>query len=84
MKLFDCTVRLRLSCCLSVGDVEHLAQFKPEVGSELWATIGSDRFRSPKREIQVKVKAFAHAAADVSERGIASIHLDVRSMMVKI
>jgi hypothetical protein len=39
---------------------------------------------TPKREIQEKVKAFAHAAADVSERGIASIHLDVRSMMVKI
>jgi hypothetical protein len=37
-----------------------------------------------KWEIQVKVKAIAHAAADVSERGIASIHLDVRSMMVKI
>ncbi len=30
-----------------------------------------------KREIQVKVKAFVHAAADVSEREIASIHLDV-------
>ncbi len=31
----------------------------------------------PKRKIHVKVKAFAHAAAEVSERGIASIHLDV-------
>jgi hypothetical protein len=30
-----------------------------------------------KLEIQVKVKAFARAAVDVSERGIASIHLDV-------
>ncbi len=39
---------------------------------------------TPKREIQVKVKAFVHAAADVSERGMASIHLDVRSVMVKI
>jgi hypothetical protein len=39
---------------------------------------------TPKQEIQVKVKAFAHAAADISERGIASIHLDVQSMMVKI
>jgi hypothetical protein len=39
---------------------------------------------SPKREIQVKVRAFALAAADVSERGTVSIHLDVRSMMVKI
>jgi hypothetical protein len=38
---------------------------------------------TPKREIQVKVKAFAHAAADVSERGMASVHLDV-SIMVKI
>jgi hypothetical protein len=36
-----------------------------------------------KLEIQVKVKAFAHAAVDVSERGIASIHSDVRSIMVK-
>jgi hypothetical protein len=26
---------------------------------------------TPKREIQVKVKAFAYAAADVSERGMA-------------
>jgi hypothetical protein len=39
---------------------------------------------TPKWEIQEKVKAFVHAAVDVSERGIASIHLDVRSMMVKI
>jgi hypothetical protein len=39
---------------------------------------------TPKREIQEKVKVFAHAAADVSESGIASIHLDVRSMTVKI
>ncbi len=31
---------------------------------------------TPKQEIQVKVKAFGHAAADVSDRGIASIHLD--------
>jgi hypothetical protein len=38
----------------------------------------------PKHEIQEKVKAFAHAATDVSERGTASIHLDVQSMMVKI
>ena len=38
--------------------------------------------KSPIR--RQRVKAFAHAAADVSERGIASIHLDVRSMMVKI
>jgi hypothetical protein len=33
----------------------------------------------PKRKIQVKVKAFAHAFADVSERGMASIHLDVQN-----
>ncbi len=39
---------------------------------------------TPKREIQVKVKAFEHADADVSERGIASIHLDVQSIIVKI
>jgi hypothetical protein len=39
---------------------------------------------TPKQEIQVKVKALAHAAADVSERGMASIPLDVQSMMVKI
>ncbi len=39
---------------------------------------------TPKREIQEKVKAFAHASANVLERGTASIHLDVRSMMVKI
>ncbi len=38
-------------------------------------TIRSDRLGTPKREIQLKVKAFAHAAADVSERGIASIHV---------
>jgi hypothetical protein len=38
---------------------------------------------TPKREIQEKVKALAHDVAGVSERGTASIHLDVRSMMVK-
>jgi hypothetical protein len=39
---------------------------------------------TPKSEIKVKVKAFAHSAADVSERGIAYIRLDVRSIMVKM
>jgi hypothetical protein len=39
---------------------------------------------TPKCEIQENVKAFAHNAADVSKSGKASIHLDVRSMMVKI
>jgi hypothetical protein len=39
---------------------------------------------TPRREIQVKVKAFVHASVDVSERGMASIHLDVQSIMVKI
>jgi hypothetical protein len=32
---------------------------------------------TPKWEIQEKIKALAHAAADVSDKGIASIHLDV-------
>jgi hypothetical protein len=32
---------------------------------------------TPKHEVQLKVKAYAHAAADVSGRGISSIHLDV-------
>jgi hypothetical protein len=39
---------------------------------------------TPKWDIQEKVHAFAHAAADVSTRGIASIHFDVRSMTVKM
>ncbi len=37
-----------------------------------------------KREIQEKMKALAHAAVDVSDKGNASIHLDVQSMTVKI
>ncbi len=49
VKSFDRTVRLRvISSCLPVRDVEHLAQFKLEVGSELRATIRSDRFRDTK------------------------------------
>jgi hypothetical protein len=40
---------------------------------------------TPKREIQEKIKALAHAAGDnISDKGIASIHLDVRLMSVKI
>jgi hypothetical protein len=39
---------------------------------------------TPKHKIQEKVKALAHAAADVSEKGIASIHLDIRSIIVKM
>jgi hypothetical protein len=42
------------------------------------------RFGHPKRDIQEKINAFGHAAADVSTRGIASIHFDVRSMTVKM
>ncbi len=37
-----------------------------------------------KRVIQEKTWAHAHAAADVSERGIASIHLDLRSVIMKM
>jgi hypothetical protein len=36
-----------------------------------------------KREIQIKVKAFA-PAAEVFEKGMASIHLDIRSIIVSI
>jgi hypothetical protein len=39
---------------------------------------------TPKRDIQEKVNAFALAAVDVSTRGIASIHFDVRSITVKM
>jgi hypothetical protein len=37
-----------------------------------------------KRVIQEKTKARAHAAVEISESGMASIHLDVQSMMVKM
>jgi hypothetical protein len=39
---------------------------------------------TPKRVIQEKTKARAHADMVFSERGIASIHLIVRSMIVKM
>jgi hypothetical protein len=34
-----------------------------------------------KRVIQEKTEALAHAAAEISEGRMASVHLDVRSMM---
>jgi hypothetical protein len=37
-----------------------------------------------KWDIQEKVNAFVHAAADVSIRGIASIHFDVQLMIIKM
>jgi hypothetical protein len=39
---------------------------------------------TPKRVIQEKTKAHVHADMVFSERGIASIHLDVRSMIMKM
>jgi ribosomal protein S11 len=49
-------------------------------GEELcWQLAGKLGTRNPRKGM-----AFAHAAADISERGRASIPLDVRSMMVKI
>ncbi len=39
---------------------------------------------TPKREIQEEIQALAHADADVSDKGMASIHLDVQLMTVKI
>ncbi len=63
-------------------NVKHFAKLKPKIGNKLRSTIRSDCFGHPKREIQVK--AFTHSAANVSERGMASIHLDVRSIIVKI
>jgi hypothetical protein len=39
---------------------------------------------TPKQGIQEETKACAHAVADVLERGIASILLDVLSMIVKM
>jgi hypothetical protein len=35
---------------------------------------------TPKRDIQENINACAHAAAEISDKGTASIHLDVRSM----
>jgi hypothetical protein len=39
---------------------------------------------TPKRVIQEKTKALVHAAADISENRMASIHLNVQSVMVKM
>jgi hypothetical protein len=39
---------------------------------------------TPKQDFQEKDNAFVHAAADISTRGIASIHFDVRSITVKM
>jgi hypothetical protein len=39
---------------------------------------------TPKQVIQEKKQACVHTATEVSESGIASIHLDVRSMIVKM
>jgi hypothetical protein len=39
---------------------------------------------TPKQEIKEKTIALAHAATDVSDKGMVSIHLDVRSMTVKM
>jgi hypothetical protein len=36
-----------------------------------------------KWDIQENINARAHAAAEISDKGTASIHLDVRSMKVK-
>jgi hypothetical protein len=38
---------------------------------------------TPKRDIQENINARAHAAVEISDKGTASIHLDVRSMTVK-
>jgi hypothetical protein len=38
---------------------------------------------TPKQEIQVEIKALAHATVAMSDKGMVSIHLDVRSMTVK-
>jgi hypothetical protein len=37
-----------------------------------------------KWEIQEETKALAHVAVDISDKGMASINLGVRSMTVKI
>ncbi len=39
---------------------------------------------TPKRVIIGKTNARAQSAAEIAERGTASIHLDVQSLMVKI
>jgi hypothetical protein len=39
---------------------------------------------TPIREIQEEIKALAHATADMSDKGMASIRLDVQSMTVKM
>ncbi len=70
MQSFDCSVRLSLS---------RSQRLEVNCGPRSEVISGT-----PKREIKVNVKALAHAAADVLASGIASIHLDVRSIMVKI
>jgi hypothetical protein len=46
--------------------------------------IRSDCFGYPKMGIHEKIKALAHADVDILDKGTASIHLDVRSMTVKM
>jgi hypothetical protein len=52
-----------------MGDVEQRFEVNCRPRSEM-SVLGT-----PKWEIQENVKAFMHAAKDVSERGIASIYL---------
>jgi hypothetical protein len=38
---------------------------------------------TPKQDIQENINARVHASAEISDKGTASIHLDVSSMTVK-
>jgi hypothetical protein len=73
---------------LLFGDVKCVTFFSPSLDQmfEVNCVPRSEVIISgtAKREIQEKIKALAHAAAGVSDKGIASIHLDVRSMTVKM
>ncbi len=71
MKSFDCTVRLRMIS--SLCNISQSFHQKLNVNCKsVMIVLGT-----PQQVIQEKTKVCVYAAADLSERGIASIHLDV-------
>jgi hypothetical protein len=68
---------------LAMRDVQHLDKLRPGISSKLWPAIRSDRFGHPKAGYPKNINARAHATAEISDQGTASIHLDVQSKTMK-
>jgi hypothetical protein len=82
---FNKAIGLRMkSSGVDMENVKEGGKGVPDGGSELGTLVRGDGVRNTKAEIEEEMRASAQDLEEVEERGVASSHLVVRSIMVRM